>query len=108
MGGGDHFDDAVQILVQFGVGLDHQGVRRALEDLVYVRVIERILAPVLALGKPSRDLEIGHPPVLLALAESAGDRDRPVGFHARRPEIVGELDFCKRHGPYRVVVLHFG
>ena len=91
---GDVGDEVVEVLLQLRVGMRGKRVRRALDDLEDVRVVERT-----ALEGPLRALrrlaEVGETSRLLALLEVDLHRHDAVRLEARQPE--SGLDGDVRH-----------
>ena len=106
-------DPAVELLLERRVRLHAEHIRRALDRLVGVGVVERVdrrrldLEILLARRAPAHDLgreiEILQPARRLALLQRERHRDRPVDLLLRLPETAGDAHGGKRHGLIRVV-----
>ncbi len=97
LGGGDLGDDIIHLFFQPGIGIDHQRIGCAFDDLVDIGVVERIFRAERALGKAAGDLEILDPAGRFRLLEGEGDGDRTIGLDAWRPKIVAEFDGRQRN-----------
>ena len=84
-------DDAVQVVVQSGIVVCCQRVGGSLYDLVWVGIVEREVAPVLALLEPTGDGEVVKPAVDLALVQCRRYGYGAVGLDAWCPEAVLEV-----------------
>src|SRR5262249_46035082 len=106
--GRDLRDEAIEIRLELGVGLDAQRVGGAFDDLVDVGIVEgiargRLVLDLLATEDGGRPLEVVDALRLLALLEGEWDRDRPVDLDPRQPEGVGEVHRGEGHRLHGIV-----
>ncbi len=104
---GDARDDRIQPFFQHRVRLDAQGVRRALDHLVRVRIVERVdrggrvLERLFAGGAAphglGREVEVLQPVRLLALLQRKRNGHGPVDLLFRLPESAGDPHGGKWH-----------
>jgi hypothetical protein len=92
LGGGDLGDQIVQAPFKVLVGTHAQGVSSALDDLVYVGIVEGIYPPIGALQQPTGYRKVVDASSFFARFKRKGDRHPAVGLHARRPESFVEMD----------------
>jgi hypothetical protein len=91
LGGGDFGDQLIKIAIQFGIGVEAEGIGCTFDDFEDVGVVEEdafVIAVLLTGGFG----EVGNAAGLLALLEVVRDGHGPIGFQARRPEIVLQAD----------------
>ena len=106
-------NDVLHLLLQLGVRIRLERIRRALQKLVDVRVVERqrgrrtVLERRFARGAAAHGLggkvKVFQPARLQALLERERDRDLAVDVLAIREHAGGESDFGERDGADRVV-----
>jgi len=102
LGRGDDGDEVVELLVERGIGMRQERVRRRLDDLVDVRVVVA-LSLVLA-GDLVRGLEeVVDPARQLVLPHDVRDSDRAVDIEPRFPEAIGDPHVREGDGRDRVV-----
>src|SRR5687768_10891892 len=97
LGGRNLLDQRVDIRVELRIGVDAQRVRRSLDHLVEIGIVERIAG---GLGVPERLTaqslrgadEVVDPAAQLALLERKRDRLDAVRLDPRRPEPVVQMD----------------
>jgi hypothetical protein len=104
---GDQLDQRVHTRRKIRVGHERQRVRRRLDDLVDVRVVEAA-AFVLARLLPCRLFEVRDAAGRVVLLQNVGNRDRAVDLDLRRPELVVDRHGRRRHRANRVVVRRCG
>ena len=102
LGGGDLRDPDVDLLLELGIGLEHQDIGRGLDDLVDVGIVEGVggleLPARRALERGRGELEVLDPLGVLALLHLVGDGDGDVTACRRAPEAAVELDRGHGHG----------
>jgi hypothetical protein len=108
LGGGNRLDEAVDVLLEGRVGMHGEGVRRPLDHLVDVGVVEGIaggsgVLERLAAQGPGGAEEVVDAARLLAHAEREGDGLGAIDLDSRGPELVGEVDGGEGHRLDRVV-----
>src|SRR5713101_5990209 len=96
----DLLNQAVNISLEFRIGMNAQRVSGAFNHFVKVAVVERVrwklLVLELALERGCGAIEILDAAVLLALLKGERNRHRPIDLDARRPKFVVEVDRGKR------------
>ena len=102
LGGGKPGNERIEVGRHFRVGLDRQGIGSAFKNLVRIGVVERIsrrlaVGDILAVKDGRGPVKIVHAAGGFALSKGIGNRDGPVGFEARRPKSVIEMDIGKGH-----------
>ncbi len=110
LGRSDLGDQLIDLPLQSGVGMRFKAGGRALEDLVHVRIVERVAAVKQAFRGGARQeagggFKIADAARLFALLESIRDGHPAVCFQAPRPDGVGQLDPVEGHGLKRVIRL---
>ena len=105
---GDLRDQAVNVSFELGVRLHAERVGRALDDLVDVRVVERVDRQLLVTVRLAADggggaLKVGDAPRFFTLLEGEGDGNAAVDVDARRPELIVEVYGGERHGLDRII-----
>ena len=96
-------DQLVDIRRQLRIGMRHQRVGSAFDDLRDVAVVEAEPAGPLLVRSPGRHFEILDPACLFARLERIRNRDRPIHLEPRPPEAVGEPHMMRRHRPDWIV-----
>ena len=99
---------AVDVGVEFRVGIGLHKVRCTLDCLVHIGVVERQTAYGDSVGRMCGLDEIIVTPRLLAFAESQGDGDVAARLEPLAPEIVGHFHRRERHLPYRIASVGLG
>ncbi len=102
-------DKLVEVRRHFWIRLDRERIRRAFKHFVRVRIIERIprclaVGDIFPAQHRRRALEIIHAAGFLAFAERIRNRRYPVGFQARRPERIVQVDRREWHWLERIIV----
>ncbi len=84
--------------------MNAQRVCGTFENLVRVRIIERIIGPMLTFHQAAGYGKIINPACLFALPESVRNRDLSVRLNPGRPELVRKLNVSKRYRPNRIIL----
>ena len=107
--GGEEANQMIEVSRYFRVGLDSQRIGGAFEDLVRIGVVERkprqlAVGDAFAAQDRRGACEIVHAAGLLAFPERVRNRDGAIGFEARRPENVVQVNGGEWHRTEGIIV----
>ena len=105
--GCDLDDNIIEVLFQFLIGMNLEGIRGAFDDFIHIGIIERHFTFVFPFHQPAGLGKIANPAFFFTFVKAKWNRNGAVGFDSAGPEIIRQADRGKRHGRNGIIAFGF-